>query len=124
MSPQKPENWPRCFEQHLNAGDLDGVMALYAPDARFVSPSGETIVGRDGIRRVVAELIGKKTRLHGEVVRVVPAGDVAVLYTDWQRMGTDPSGNAVENASRAIEIVRRQSDGTWQLIVGDPNGRS
>ena len=24
-----PEDWPRVFEQHLNAGDLDAVVALY-----------------------------------------------------------------------------------------------
>jgi hypothetical protein len=25
--------------------------------------------------------------------------------------------------SKAIELLRRQPDGTWKLIVGDPNGR-
>jgi pimeloyl-ACP methyl ester carboxylesterase len=34
-SSQKPEDWPRLFEQHLNAGDLDAVMALYEPEARL-----------------------------------------------------------------------------------------
>ena len=41
MVPQKPEDWPQVFEQHLNAGDLDAVMELYEPDARFVACSGE-----------------------------------------------------------------------------------
>ena len=36
MLPAKPEDWPRVFEQHLNAGDLEAVMALYEPEARFV----------------------------------------------------------------------------------------
>ena len=26
--------------------------------------------------------------------------------------------------SRAIEVLRRQADGTWKLIVGDPGGRA
>jgi uncharacterized membrane protein len=33
--PYKPEDWPRVFEQHLNAGDLDTVMMLYEPEAHF-----------------------------------------------------------------------------------------
>ena len=37
MLPDKPEDWPRLFEQHLNAGDLDAVMALYEPEARFAT---------------------------------------------------------------------------------------
>jgi ketosteroid isomerase-like protein len=53
MLPDKPEDWPRVFEQHLNAGDLDAVMALYEPEARFVTKSGETLIGRDQIRKVV-----------------------------------------------------------------------
>jgi hypothetical protein len=44
IPPDKPEDWPRVFEQHLNVGDLDAVMALYEPEARFVSRSGETLV--------------------------------------------------------------------------------
>jgi hypothetical protein len=40
IPPDKPEDWHRVFEQHLNVGDLDAVMALYEP----VSRSGETLV--------------------------------------------------------------------------------
>jgi hypothetical protein len=29
----------------------------------------------------------------------------------------------VEICHWAIEVLRRQPDGTWKLIVGDPNGR-
>jgi len=35
----------------------------------------------------------------------------------------EPSGATVDADYQAIEIVRRQPDGTWTLIVGDPHGR-
>jgi uncharacterized protein (TIGR02246 family) len=123
MPPHEPEHWPRLFEQHLNAGDLEAVVALYDPDASFVPPSGETVVGLDKIRPALAGLISRKARFHGQVVKVVTAGDVALLYTDWQGTTVDPSGKTVEVRHKAIELVRRQPDGTWKLIVGDPNGR-
>ena len=72
MSPHKPEDWPRVFEQHLNAGDLDAVMALYEPEARFVARSGETVVGRDRIRDVLAGMITSKTQLQSRVSRRSP----------------------------------------------------
>jgi len=72
---------------------------------------------------MLAELIGTRARLQGRVIKVVAAGDVALLYTDWQGTMVEPSGKTVENHFKAIEIVRRQPDGTWKLIVGDPNGR-
>jgi hypothetical protein len=49
MSSQTPEDWPSQFAQYLNAGNLDAVIELYEADARFVAPSGETVVGRDRI---------------------------------------------------------------------------
>jgi SnoaL-like domain len=55
MLPQKPEDWPGLFVQYLNSGDLEAVGALYAPNARFVARSGETIIGRDRIRDMLTQ---------------------------------------------------------------------
>jgi uncharacterized membrane protein/ketosteroid isomerase-like protein len=121
--PHEPEDWPRVFEQHLNSGDLDAVMALYEPEARFVMQSGETLVGHDAIRKVVSGLIGAKTKFHSRVVRIVTVGDIAQLYTDFEGTTVDSSGNTVPVHSKAIEVLRRQLESGWKLIMGDPNGR-
>jgi uncharacterized protein (TIGR02246 family) len=123
MLPLQPEDWPALFERYLNDGDLESAVALYDLDATFVAKSGDTVVGRDAIRGVLSGLIVGKARLHGTVVRAVTAGDVAVLYTDWQGTLTGPSGEAAKEDTRAIEVLRRQPDGTWLLVVGDPHGR-
>ena len=123
MLPDRPEDWPRVFEQHLNAGDLEAVMALYEPEARFVAKSGETLIGRDRIRKVVGGLIEAQARLSSRVVKAVTVGDIAQLYTDFEGTMNDDSGKRVTIRQKAIEILRRQPDGTWKLIVGDPNGR-
>lgn len=121
--PSQPEDWPRLFTERLNAGDLEGVVALYEPDARFVTPSGETLVGRDRMRLVLAGLIDTGTRMQGEVVKVVTADDIAVLYTDFAVTTVGASGETAQIHQRAIEVLRRLPDGSWRLIVGDPNGR-
>ena len=64
---------------------------------------------------MLAELIRTRTRLRGRVERVVSVGDLALLYTAWEG---GPGGS-----SRALELLRRQPDRTWRLIVGDPRGR-
>ena len=124
QSPHQPQDWPALFTRRLNAGDLDGVVALYDPDARFVTESGETFVGRDQVRRVVAGLTEAKTRMQSKVVQAVAAGDVAVLYTDFQGTTVGPSGETVEVNQKAIEVLRRQPDGSWRILVGDPWGRT
>jgi uncharacterized protein (TIGR02246 family) len=123
MLPSNPEDWPRVFEQHLNAGDLDKVMSLYEPDARFVAPSGETLIGLDRIRQVIAGLIQSNTKFQSRVLRVSRIDDLALLYTDFDGTTVDGSGKTIELRSGAIEVLRRQPDGTWKLIIGDPNGR-
>jgi|SRR5262245_37218681 len=121
--PNKPEDWPHVFEQHLNSGDLNAVMTLYEPEARFVTRTGETLVGRDAIRKVLSTLIEQKTQFRSRVVRSTTVGDVAQLYTDFEGTMLDNSGKSVPVRNNAIEILRRQPDGSWKLIMGDPNGR-
>jgi uncharacterized protein (TIGR02246 family) len=124
MLPQSPEDWPGLFVEQLNAGDLNAVVALYESDARFVDPSGETLVGRQLIRRVLAGMIDIKTQLQSRVVKAITVGDVALLYTDFQGATADSSGKTVGITFKVIEVLRHQPDGTWKLIVGDPNGRA
>jgi uncharacterized protein (TIGR02246 family) len=98
-------------------------MTLYEPQARFVTNSGETLVGRDAIRKVLADLIEAKTRFQSRVLRVETSGDIAQLYTDFEGTMVDASGKTVPVRNRAIEVLRRQPDGGWKLIIGDPNAR-
>ncbi len=119
-----PEDWPRAFTEHVNAGDLEAVVALYDADARFVARSGETIVGREQMREVLRGLIDAKTRLQAHVVRAVTLGDVALLYSDFDGTTLDASGRQTELHHRAIEVLRRQPDGAWTLIFGDPSARA
>ncbi len=122
--PYNPEDWPRVFERYLNVGDLDAVIALYEPEARFVSPSGEILVGHDKIRKVVGGLIAAKTRFQSRVIKAVTVDEIAQLSTDFDGTAVDDSGRTVPIHSKAIEVLRRQCDGAWKLIVGNPNGRA
>jgi hypothetical protein len=90
--PDKPEDWPRLFEGHLNAGALEAVIALYEPDATIIAPSGETLVGRERIRSLLASMIEAKTCLHSRVVKAVSADGIALLLTDFDGTTGDGSG--------------------------------
>jgi ketosteroid isomerase-like protein len=61
--------------------------------------------------------------LYSRVVKAVTVGDIAQLYSDFEGTMNDESGKSVAIRNKAIEVLRRQPDGTWKLIVGDPNGR-
>ena len=124
MPPHKPEDWPKEFTRLLDVGDLEAVMELYDADARFVTRSGNVLAGHERIREVIAELVRSNTKLQGQAVRAIVVGDVALLYSDFTVTSVEATtGRTIPAHQRAIEVLRRQDDDTWKLIIGDPNGR-
>lgn len=115
MLPHKPEDWPLLFVQYLNSGDLEELALLYAPSARFVAQSGETIVGCDGIRDMLMRMIRSKTKLQSQVIKVIRVDDVAVLYAEFQGTTMDASEKTIDVRYNAIEVLRQQPDGCLEV---------
>jgi len=88
-----------------------------------VAGSGEILVGRERIREALTKLIVAKTRFRSRVIKAVVVEDIAQLSTDFEGTALDHAGNTVQTHNKAMEVLPRQSEGDWKLIVGDPNGR-
>jgi len=85
--------------------------------------SGEALVGRNAVRKVLGGVIDAKTQMHSGVVKVVTVGDIAQLCSDFDGTTVDGSAKTIAIHHQAIEVLRRQPGGDWKLIRGDPNGR-
>ena len=124
MAPRSAEECDALFERHMNAGELDALVALQ-PNAILVGAAGQpAAVGQAAIREALAPMIAAKAL---RVVRAERAGDdLALLYNDWSASSTAPDGATVEMSGKAIEIIRRQPDGTWRLAMDAAvgNGRA
>jgi uncharacterized protein (TIGR02246 family) len=124
MAARAPEECDALFEKHINAGDLDALVALYEPGATLVAAPGENTVGHAAIREVLGGWIAAKAQMRLVVGKVLRAGDdLAALYNDWSGHYVDADGARVEVAGQAIEIVRRQPDGTWRFAIDDAFAR-
>ncbi len=123
MKARQPEDTDRLFGEHVNAGEVDAAAALYEDEAVLVVPGGEPVRGRAAIRAAIAQLVAADLRLAMKVTTVLRSGDVAVLYNDWTGSMAGPDGERVEIRGKAIEVVRRQADGSWLFVVDDPNAR-
>jgi uncharacterized protein (TIGR02246 family) len=123
VTARNPEDCDRLFAERLNAGDVDGVLALYEEGASYVHRDG-VATGRAAIRARIERLAAMRPTLRCDVRRAVRAGeDLAVLYNDWTLTASGGDGKPVEITGRALEIVRRRSDGEWLFVVDDPHGR-
>ena len=119
-----PEDCDRMFAACVKARDLDGLVALYEPEAQYVRRNGTVLVGQAAIREHLQSVTNVATEIEMNVVRVVALNDVALLYNDWTSKTVSEDGRVRESAGKAIEVVRRQPDGRWLFAIDDPFGRS
>jgi len=102
----EPNDLPRLFLQRANAGDVDGVVALYEPDAVLTFPPGNVATGIDAIRAVYERfLAGRPTLAPGEQQPALVVGDLALTSTRL-------AGGGV-----TVEVARRRPDGTWLWAI-------
>ena len=123
MPAQTPEEVDALFEKGLNAGDIEAVVALYEPEGVLIASPGQPATGTDAIRAAITALVALKPRITMNVKSVVMAGDLAALYNDWSGTITGPDGAQTQISGKALEVCRRQPDGTWLFVIDDPYAR-
>jgi uncharacterized protein (TIGR02246 family) len=124
MTARDPEECDRLFGECLNAGDLDGLLTLYEPECRLVRRDGTVATGHAEIREVLGRLVALRPAFQTRVVSVVAREDLAVMYSDWTLTATPSGAPPIERSGKAIEVMRRQPDGSWRVAIDDPFARS
>jgi uncharacterized protein (TIGR02246 family) len=125
MPAHTPEECDALFAEYANEGDLDELIGLYEEDAVLVQQDGSAAHGIEAIRHSLEPMVSTRPRVQMNVVRTIMAADgLALLYNDWTITGKGPDGSDVEMRGKALEVVRRQPDGTWLYVIDDPFGRS
>jgi ketosteroid isomerase-like protein len=99
------------WEKEYNAGNLAGVVALYAPDGCRMPPNQEAVHGRDAI---LAQLKAGKDRGAAQVKIVVTgaesSGDVGYGTGTYVITGAD--GSHVDHGKWML--VSKKTDGKWK----------
>ncbi len=113
MPVNTPEEIDQLFEKAIKAGDLDALMGLYEPDAAFPNPQGEVKVGLEAVRQEMAPFAAMKPTIQMNIKKVIQTGDIALIHNEWKMPDQGMSGYAVE-------VARRQADGTWRMVIDDP----
>ena len=103
---QDPQDLERLWISRQRAGDVEGMVALYEPDAVLDHGGVQLAVGRDSIRRICAGLVasGRKFEL-GDQQAAMVSGNLALTST------------RALNGTVTAEVARRQSDGTWLWVI-------
>jgi ketosteroid isomerase-like protein len=102
----EPEELERLFVERVNAGDVEGLVALFEPDALVAHAPGEVAVGTEAIRRMFQEMVATGEHLTlGDQQPSLRVGDLALGSTRLADGGV------------TAEVARRQADGSWRWII-------
>ena len=104
-----------AVEARINDQDLDGLVALYAPDATLVLMDGSSATGTEAIREQYAGFLELKGRMTLRSRYVIEAGDLAALSNEWTLTAGDLTMSAI-----TAEVARREPDGGWLYVIDHP----
>jgi len=118
-----PTHLMQLFAQRAGAGDLEGVMALYEAEAVFQPAPGVELTGTDQISAGLSEFLMLKPQItfDGDT-DVVVVDDIALVSNNWTMTGVAPDGSVVTDSGLSADIVRRQPDGAWLVLIDQPRG--
>ena len=97
------------FIERANAGDVEGLVALYEPNAVLAFSPGNLATGHAEIRKVYHQFVAAAPVLSpGRQHPALVSGDLALTAT------------TLTTGEVTAEIARRQPDGSWLWAVDEP----
>ena len=106
----EPNDLARYFIERANAGDVDGLVALYEPDAVLAFPPGNLATGHGEIRKVYEQFLSAAPVLSpGRQHPALVSGDLAL------------TASTLTTGELVVEIARRQPDGSWLWAADQPS---
>ena len=114
-----PEEVHILFETYVNEGRLDDLAALYEEEAVLLEHDS-FVIGTDAITSFLAGFISGKPRISIRYLNTVTAGDVAAVMSQWKLSAERPDGSTVEDCGRSYDVMRRQTDGSWKVVLDSP----
>ncbi len=106
-----PADLSQRFAEYMHAGDIDAVMSLYEDGAVMPDNFGVNQSGAATIRANMAPFAQARPDIRCDVTKVIIAGDIALVHNRWSMSGA---------SGYAIEVARKQADGTWRYVIDDP----
>lgn len=103
---KEPNDLERFFVDRANAGDVEGLVALYEPNAVVADGDQQVAIGLDQIREFLVRFLDNRPRLEpSDQAPVLCSGDLAL------------TSSRLSNGDITAEIARRQPDGSWLWVV-------
>lgn len=119
---ETPEMVFRLWAAAFNRADRESMATMFEDDAVLLLPPGDRLLrGRETICDAVHALASSSSFVIHEV-DVLENGDLALVYVTRTRTTTRSDGSTQRVTGTTTDLVRRQPDGRWLIVIDNPNG--
>jgi uncharacterized protein (TIGR02246 family) len=111
--PKRAEDAHRALEEAYNTGDLAAVLNMYDVNGIIVAEPGNPVSGKEKFESAVKAILSIKGKMAIKTVYCLQAADVAVGRSEW----SIKDGHEVKVSAKGVEVMKRQPDGTWKVLI-------
>ena len=111
-----------AFADRFNARDIEGLMALNAPDVIFVPAPGQPVTGEDAVRGALEQFLGLNLPIVMTVRHVFESDGVGLAVADWTIDGTAPDGSPIALAGTTADVAVHDETHGWRYAIDNPFG--
>jgi ketosteroid isomerase-like protein len=111
--PKRAEDAHKTLADAFNTGDVDTVLNMYDFNGIIVPEPEKPVSGREKFIEAIKSILSVKGKMEINTVYCLQTGDVAVGRSEWNI--TD--GREVKVSAKGIEVMKRQSDGSWKIVI-------
>ncbi|GAA6208324.1 hypothetical protein NBRC116601_16170 [Cognatishimia sp. WU-CL00825] len=104
-------------------GQIDAVMQSYEPTATVVFEPASPLSDPAQLREMFKGMSALKPKFSYDAEHeVIVSGDIALHIAPWAMTAKTPEGQPIEQSGLSVAILRRQSDGSWKMVIDNPHG--
>jgi uncharacterized protein (TIGR02246 family) len=113
-----------AWSQAATAKDLDKAVSFYSDDALQFPNKAPAAKGKENIRKNWAPMLaapGPGLSWQTGSVEVARSGDIAFETGTYVFLSTDKKGKSSDEKGKFVVVWKKQSDGSWRVVVDTDN---
>jgi ketosteroid isomerase-like protein len=111
--PKRAEDAHKTLADAFNTGDVNTVLNMYDFNGIIVPEPDKPVSGKEKFSEAIKAILSIKGKMEIKTVYCLQTGDLAVGRSEWNI--TD--GKEVKVSAKGIEVMKRQSDGGWKIVI-------
>jgi ketosteroid isomerase-like protein len=116
--PKRAEDAHATLAAAFNTGDVATVMSMYDTSGIIVPEPNKPVSGNDKFEESIKAILSIKGKMEIKTVYCLQTGDIALGRSEW----SISDGNDVKISAKGIEVMKRQADGAWKIIIDQAFG--